>query len=83
MNVWLIATAGLLLCLVPCTIGVLRGGISQRLVALEAAQAVTILALLTLEQGLARPSFFDLSLALTVLALPSTLIFARIYRRWL
>ena len=83
MNAWLMATAGLLMCLVPCTIGVLRGGIAERVIALEAGQVVTILALLTLEQGLARPSFFDLSLALTVLALPSTLVLVRMYRRWL
>ena len=83
MNVWLIATTALLVCLVPCAAGVLRGGIADRLIALEAGQVVTILALLTLEQGLGRPSFFDLSLALTVLAVPSTLVFVRMYRRWL
>lgn len=83
MNVWLLATAALLLCLVPCAVGVLRGTAADRLIALEAATVVCVLALLSLEQGLERQSFFDLPLALTVLAIPSTLLFARVYRRWL
>ncbi len=63
-----------------------RGGagtIADRLIALEAATLVCVLALLTIEQGLERQSFFDLSLAMAVLAIPSTLLFARFYRRWL
>ena len=83
MNVWLLASAALLLCLVPCTVGVVRGTSADRLVALAAATLVCVLALLTIEQGLERQSFFDLSLAMAVLAIPSTLLFARFYRRWL
>lgn len=83
MNVWLLASTALLLCLVPCGIGVLRGTIPDRIIALQGATLVSILALLTIEQGLQRQSFFDLSLAMAVLAIPSTLLFARFYRRWL
>lgn len=83
MNVWLMAATALLLCLVPCTIAIVRGTIADRLIALEAATVVCVLALLTIEQGLQRQSFFDLSLAMAVLAVPSTLLFATFYRRWL
>jgi multisubunit Na+/H+ antiporter MnhF subunit len=83
VNLWLPASAALLLCLVPCAIGVVRGTIADRLIALEAATVVSVLTLLTLEQGLERQSFFDLSLAMAVLMIPSTLLFARFYRRWL
>ncbi len=83
MNVWLIASTVLLLCLVPCIVRVVRGTIADRLIALEAAVIVTILALLTLEEGQQRQSFFDLSLAMAVLTIPSTLLFAVFYRRWL
>lgn len=83
MNLWLLAGAALLLCLVPCALGVVRGTVADRLIALEAATVVCVLALLALEQGLERQSFFDLALALAVLMIPSTLLFARFYRRWL
>jgi multisubunit Na+/H+ antiporter MnhF subunit len=83
MNVWLIASAALLLCLVPCAIGVVRGTVADRIIALQAATLVSILTLLAIEEGLQRQSFFDLSLAMAVLAIPSSLLFARWYRRWL
>jgi multisubunit Na+/H+ antiporter MnhF subunit len=83
VNIWLAATIPLLLGLIPCGIVALRGTAIDALVALELATILCVLALLTIEQGLARPSFFDLSLALAVLAVPSTLLFARFYRRWL
>jgi multisubunit Na+/H+ antiporter MnhF subunit len=83
VSLWLLAAAALLLCLLPCAVGVLRGTAADRLIALQAATVVCILALLALEQGLERQSFFDLSLAMAVLAIPSTLLFARFYRRWL
>jgi multisubunit Na+/H+ antiporter MnhF subunit len=83
MNVWLIAATIFLLCLVPCGIGVMRGTVADRLIALEAGTIVSILTLLTLEQGLGRESFFDLSLSLAVLTIASTLVFTQFYRRWL
>jgi multisubunit Na+/H+ antiporter MnhF subunit len=83
VNVWMLGSVALLLCLVPCTVAVVRGTVADRLIALEAATIVCVLTLLTLEQGLQRQSFFDLSLAMAVLAIPSTLLFATVYRRWL
>jgi len=83
VNVWLLASVALLLCLVPCAIRVVRGSIADRLVGLESGTIVAILALLTIEEGLQRQSFFDLPLSMAVLTIPSTLLFATFYRRWL
>lgn len=83
MSVWLATSFALLLCLIPCAVGVLRESAAHRLIWLEAATVLGVLILLTAEQGQGRQSFFDVSLALAVLAVPSTLLFARFYERWL
>lgn len=83
MNVWLIASCALLVLLFPAGAMTLRGTAIDRLIGLEFASAIAVFALLMIEQGVQRQSFFDLSVALAVLALPSTLLFAHVYRRWL
>jgi len=83
MNVWLSCSVVLLACIALCAIGVVRGTIADRLIALEAGTIAGILALLTIEEGFQRQSFFDLSLSMAVLTIPSTLLFASFYRRWL
>lgn len=83
MNVWFVAAACLLAGLFPCIGVALRGRIADALIAMQIATALTVVAMLLIEQGLQRQTFFDVSLALAVLSLPSTLLFARVYRRWL
>ncbi|HTW84042.1 MAG TPA: monovalent cation/H+ antiporter complex subunit F [Candidatus Sulfotelmatobacter sp.] len=83
MNVWYAAAIPLLLGIVPCLIVAVRGRIVDALVALEVATVLAVLVLLLIEQGIQRQTFFDVSLALAVLAFPSTLLLARVYRRWL
>lgn len=83
MNVWLVAATAFVLGIVPATIVAMRGTLVDRLIGLELASVFAILALLTIEQGLQRQSFYDLSLALAVLTVPSTLVFARFFTRWL
>ncbi|HEV7664177.1 MAG TPA: monovalent cation/H+ antiporter complex subunit F [Chloroflexota bacterium] len=83
MNLWLAATLGLLLALIPCGVVVLRGGRFDRLVALQLATLVTVLALVTLAIGLERSSYTDLALTLALLAFPGTLAFAITLERWL
>ncbi|HZO95250.1 MAG TPA: monovalent cation/H+ antiporter complex subunit F [Candidatus Baltobacteraceae bacterium] len=83
MNVWYAASIAMLLCLIPCVVVAVRGRAIDALIALEVATALGVIALLLLEQGMQRQTFFDVSLALAVLAFPSTLLFARFYRRWL
>ena len=77
------ASVAFLCCLVLCAVGTVRGSTSDRIVAMQAGTLVTILALLAIEEGLQRQSFFDVSLALAVLQIPSSLLVARWYRRWL
>jgi multicomponent Na+:H+ antiporter subunit F len=83
MNVWLLASAALLLGLVPCVLLAMRGNVVDRIVALQLAGVLTVLALLTFEQGEQRQSFFDVSLALAVLTFPASLLVAQVFRRWL
>lgn len=83
MSVWLLASAALMLGILPCVLLALRGTVADRLIALELASVFTVLALLTFEQGEQRQSFYDLSLALAVLSFPSSLLFAQMFRRWL
>ena len=83
MNVWLVAACVLLLLLFPAGAMTVRGTAIDRLIGLEFASTLAVLALLMIEQGLQRQSFFDLSVTLAILAFPSTLLFAHVYRRWL
>lgn len=80
---WLLAAALLMLGLIPCGIVVVRGKALERVVALQAGSVIAVLAMLVYEQGVGRPSFFDLSLALAVLSFPSALLYAHFYERWL
>ncbi len=83
MSVWLIATVALALGVLPCVLLAMRGNVVDRIVAMELAGVLTVLALLTFEQGEQRQSFFDVSLALAVLAFPANLLIAQVFRRWL
>lgn len=83
MNIWFLATGVLLLALVPCAIVVFRAAPLDRLVALELAGTITTLLILTLAQGLGRPAVFDVALALALLSVPGTLVYAYFLERWL
>lgn len=83
MNLWLLATIGLLVALVPCGLVMVRGGRFDRLVALELATTISVLALIALACALERPSYMDMALTLGLLAFPGTLAFAKTLERWL
>jgi multicomponent Na+:H+ antiporter subunit F len=83
VNLWLAATIGLLAALVPCGVVIVRGGRFDRLVALELATTITVLALIALACALERPSYLDMALTLALLAFPGTLAFAITFERWL
>jgi multisubunit Na+/H+ antiporter MnhF subunit len=83
MNVWLFATGLLLLALVPCAVVAFRATVLDRLIAVELAGTIATLLILTLAQGLGRPSIFDLALALALLSVPGTLLYAYFLERWL
>lgn len=83
MNVWLLGSAVLLFALVPCGITSFRGDTMERLVGLEMAGMVVTLLLVMLAQGMNRVNFYDLALALALLAFGGGLVFARFLERWL
>ncbi|HEY5037097.1 MAG TPA: monovalent cation/H+ antiporter complex subunit F [Chthoniobacterales bacterium] len=83
MNLWLWAAFALALGFLPCGWVIVRGKNIDGLVALQMATGLTTLALLLIAQGMHRPSFFDLALALALLSVPSTLLFAHFFERWL
>jgi multisubunit Na+/H+ antiporter MnhF subunit len=83
MNIWLWASLGLVVALVPCGWVLCRAEVMDGVVALQAATGISALALLLIAQGLERPSFYDISLAMVLLGFPSTILFAHFFERWL
>lgn len=83
MSAWIIAFIALVPPLGVCTCHVLRGDTANRLVALELATAVGSLMLVLTSVGFDQPSFIDLALALSLLGLVGTLVFAQFLERWL
>jgi multisubunit Na+/H+ antiporter MnhF subunit len=82
-NIWFTAAAGLMVGLIPCLIVILRAELMEAVVAMQLASTLGVLIVLLLSQGYGRPSFADLSLALAFLSLPSGLLFAHFFERWL
>jgi multisubunit Na+/H+ antiporter MnhF subunit len=82
VNLWLIAAAGMVLCLVPCAVVCLRGEPLDRLVGLETAATISTLALMLLAAG-GRVPVFDLPLALALLSFTGGLVFTRFLERWM
>ena len=83
MNGW---TAALLALLPPLALTawhVLRGRTATRLVGLQLASSIGALMLVLLSMAFEQPSFVDLALALVLLSLPGTLVFAQFLERWL
>ncbi|HVX87257.1 MAG TPA: monovalent cation/H+ antiporter complex subunit F [Phycisphaerae bacterium] len=83
MNVWLWCAWVVLLALLPAGWMAFRGPVEERLAGLELASSVAIVALMMMAQGVARSSFFDIALALTLLSFGGGMVFARFVQRWL
>ncbi len=83
MNVWLLAATVLLFGMIPCGIVAFRGSPIDRLIGLEMAGVIESLLLILLAQGVNNPNFYDLALALALLAFGGGLVFARFLERWL
>jgi multicomponent Na+:H+ antiporter subunit F len=83
MNPWLIASAILLLALIPCGIAAFRGSPMERLLGLEMAGVVEVMFLVTFALAINRPNFLDLALAMGLLCFGGGLVFARFLERWL
>ena len=83
MTEWLVAAVALLAGLVPCGWLCLRGDAVDRLVGLELAGIIDTLVLVLLAEAFGRQIYFDLALALALLAFASGLVFARFLERWI
>lgn len=83
MNIWLITAIGLGICLFPCLMRALTGDALNRLVGLETGALIETQILLVLSVVFQRSSFYDLSLALALLALAGGLVFVHFFERWL
>lgn len=83
MNIWLLATIGFSLVVMPCGILAARARLIDALVAVQLAAGACVLALTTLAIGLHRPSFLDIGLTLSLLSCPASLLYAHFFARWL
>ncbi len=83
MNVWLQSAVVLQFALIPCGIMAFRKSAMERIVGLEMASMVATLLLIFLAEGMHRPPFYDLALALALLAFGGGLVFVRFLERWL
>ncbi len=83
MNVWAAALIALVPPLALTAWHVLRGRTATRLVAFELASSIGALMLVLMSMAFDQPSFVDLALALVLLSLPGTLVFAQFLERWL
>jgi multisubunit Na+/H+ antiporter MnhF subunit len=84
VNVWLIGATALLAGVLPCGWVVLRGRLTEALVALELAGTLVTLVLVLLAEGFHRSSYFTLPLVLAALSFVGALVFVRFLgERWL
>ena len=84
MNVWLTGATVLLAGVVPCGWVLLRGRLTDALVALELAATVLAVVLVLLAEGFHRSSYFVLPLVLAALSFVGSLVFIRFLGdRWL
>lgn len=84
MNAWFAACLVLLIGFVCCAIVALRRReLGDMFPAMLMAGAITTIVLLLMAVGLNRSSFGDLALALAVLSVPATLMYAHVLEHWL
>jgi multisubunit Na+/H+ antiporter MnhF subunit len=83
MNIWIAAAIALTLGLGLCGFAIARSPTMDRLPALQLASTVTVLILLLVARGVSQSSFSDLALALALMSIPTGLLFAHFYERWL
>ena len=77
MNIWLAAATCVAVALIPCADMCLRGTPERRLVGLEMASLIAIIALVLFTIGFGRLPFMDLPLALALMSFGGGLVFAR------
>jgi multisubunit Na+/H+ antiporter MnhF subunit len=83
MTIWRAASVCILLALFVPAWGAFRGSPFSRWAGIQLGTSYTILLLSLLTYVLDQSSFIDLPLALAMLSLVATLLFAHFYERWL
>ena len=83
MNVWLVAAIALLPPLAVVVASAMRGAANQRLAAVQLAGGLSALILAAMSFAFDQPSFVDLALGLTLLAVPGTLLYTMFMERFL
>ena len=83
MSAWLIAGAAVSATLVPCADMCLRGSPERRLVGLEMASLLVIIAMVLFTVGFGRSIFIDLPLGLAIMSFGGGLVFARFLEKHL
>jgi multisubunit Na+/H+ antiporter MnhF subunit len=82
VNGWLAAATALLFALPPLGWVIWRHPPIDGLAAMELASPIVVTILLLLCEGVSRPEFADLALALAILSFGGGLVFARFLERW-
>jgi multisubunit Na+/H+ antiporter MnhF subunit len=77
VNLWLIAGAAVSSALLPCADMCLRGSPERRVVGMEMASMLVIMAMVLFTVGFGRVPFIDLPLALAIMSFGGGLVFAR------
>jgi multicomponent Na+:H+ antiporter subunit F len=77
MNVWLLAGVAVSAALVPCADMCLRGKPERRLVGMEMASMIVVIAMILFTVGFGRTAFIDLPLALAIMSFGGGLVFVR------
>jgi multisubunit Na+/H+ antiporter MnhF subunit len=83
MNIWLLATIGLLPPFAVSAAMAVRGNFADRLVAIQYETTAAALILVLLTVAFDQPSFLDHALSLVLVTNPGTLLYTWFLERWL
>ena len=83
MNVWEWAALGYIVALVPPMFLLSSRHVLDRIVAQQFTSLVTCLVVVVLAQAFGQSSYLVVALTLAALSLPSALVYARFFERWL
>jgi multicomponent Na+:H+ antiporter subunit F len=83
VTIWLWASIALVAATLIPVVMACRGRMAERLVAVQMATALTVVALVVMSFAFDAPILMDLPLALILLGVPGTLVIAVALERWI
>jgi multicomponent Na+:H+ antiporter subunit F len=83
VNPWVLAAAAVSCALIPCADLCLRGSPERRLVGLQMASILVVIAMVLFTVGFGRSAFIDLPVALSIMSFGGGLVFARFLEKHL